>query len=251
MTKYLLLAIGLWLSVSTYGQPISGPAAVAGYSPAEKQLLVRSTAAFIQLLNQQSLDEDTVMSIACGISGVPFLLAWAEEPDSTSFSPGAQWINAGKIAQAVRLFRSLQGGARIQLAMELATWYLHQPGAYKKDLDSAKQFIRSANDPLDSTDLSYLDKALSGFQNAQKKAKEIECLFLSSMYHLRMDLSTCKHEHERVLDLQRYLRFRHTLFAQYLLANVLSKQAKDLEAMGWADSISTLIFLLAAMAGRK
>jgi two-component system, sensor histidine kinase PdtaS len=144
MTKYLLLIVALWLSAGAHGQPLTGPAAVAGYSPAQKQLLVRSTATFIQFLNQQSLDRDTVMLIACRITGIPFLLAWAEDPDHTSFSPGAKWINTGNIAQAIRLFESVKGGSRSQPAIELATWYLHQPGAYKHDLDSAKYFIRAA-----------------------------------------------------------------------------------------------------------
>jgi two-component system, sensor histidine kinase PdtaS len=121
LTKYFLIIVGLWLSAGAHGQPVTGPAAVAGYSPAQKQLLVRSTATFTQFLNQQSLDKDTVMMIACRITGVPFLLAWAEDPDHTSFSPGAQWINTGNIAQAIRLFESVKGRSRSQPAIELAT----------------------------------------------------------------------------------------------------------------------------------
>jgi len=280
--RILLLAVGLSLAVGVSGQPLTGPAAVAGYSPAEKQLLVRSTAAFIQFLNQESLDKDTVMLIACRITGVPFLLAWAEDPDSTGVSPGAQLINAGQIGQAVKLFGSLRGQARTQPAVELATWYLHQPGAHKKDLDSAKEFIRVANNPLnltaeyqrqtghieeskniyrqltisgnktaaaiawlhlatlhqrlDSTDLSYLSKALSGFQNTQNKTKEIECLGLSALYHAKIDPPTCEREIERVLGLQRYLGFRHCLFAQYFLSYLRLRASKLIEAMALADS---------------
>ena len=304
MNKYFLTVLCLLTAAFVIGQvdtlqePLpalsgangTGPATVAGYSPAQKQLLVRSTAAFIQVLNQQSLDRDTVMLIACRITGVPFLLAWTEDPDSTTFSPGAQWINTNKIAQAIRLFKSAPGQVKTQLAIELATWYLHQPGARKKDLDSAQYFIRAAlasktgdryiplflraeyqrqsghidqskkvyrriigsgnqnnisnawfhlatlNQRVDSTDLPYINKALVGYQTTHTTCKEIECLYASALYHLRTDLSTCEHELQRILDLQRSMRFRHALFAQYQLCHVFVQQSDNIEAMAFADS---------------
>jgi two-component system, sensor histidine kinase PdtaS len=293
MIKYLLLAIGVWLSANAYCQPLTGPAAVAGYSPAQKQLLVRSTATFIQFLNQQSLDKDTVMMIACRITGIPFLLAWAEDPDHTSFSPGAQWINAGNIAPAIRLFESLRGKPRTHSAIELATWYLHQPGAYRNDLDSAKYFIRAAlaggagdssehyvclslladyqnqsgnieaskkiylqltttgdktlaadawlhlatlHQRMDAADLYFADKALAGFEVAQSSTKEIECLYSTHIYRLRTELPLAKHELERILELQRSIGFKHSLFAQYQLCYMSILQTKYIGAMALADS---------------
>src|SRR5258705_9225250 len=90
--KSLSILLSGFLSFNLDGQSLTGPATVASYNAAQKQLLVRNTAQFLQLLNQGSLDRDTAMLVACKTTEIPFLTAVAYDPDSLYHSPAADWI---------------------------------------------------------------------------------------------------------------------------------------------------------------
>ncbi len=50
-----------------------------------------------------------------------------------------------KLQKLYDLLSIQSGEKKIQLLIELAIWYLHQPGQYKKDLDSAVKFTHAAS----------------------------------------------------------------------------------------------------------
>ncbi len=141
-STYLFFFI-LSLGGSAISQSISGPATVENYSLSQKRLLLVSTAQFINFINQDKVDPDSAMSIACRVTHLPYLLPYTEcFDDKHSSSTGL--INAGKIMEAKQLLNRVSGEQRIQLLMELAIWFLHQPETHKADLDSAAHYIRIA-----------------------------------------------------------------------------------------------------------
>ena len=136
------LLVCLWFNL--HSQSLTGKETVSRYNSAQKRLLVLSTARFINLHTQDNLDRDSVMLMACRITGLPFLTPYTDDFDNELPSVGADLINAGKIPEAIRLLKGLDGVKRLQLLIELATWYLHRPGTQEKDLDSANHFIQDA-----------------------------------------------------------------------------------------------------------
>ncbi|MEO6315257.1 MAG: sensor histidine kinase [Chitinophagaceae bacterium] len=144
-TKLTYLSFfALSLVGSASARSLSGPAAVENYTIAQKRLLIRSTAQFINLISQSNIDQDSVISMARQITQLPFLLQYTEGLDDRQ-SKSAGLINAGKITEAKQLLNTLRGEQRIQLLIELAIWFLHQPGTRKADLDSAAYYIRVAS----------------------------------------------------------------------------------------------------------
>jgi two-component system, sensor histidine kinase PdtaS len=126
------------------GRPIlSAAATISKYSIAQQRLLVVSTAQFINAITQNHLDKDSVLSMACHMTGMPFFLPYSEGFSNTA-SGGEHLIDSGRITEAIQLSKHLKGEQEIQLLLELGIWYLHQPGTRKKDLDSADAYIAKA-----------------------------------------------------------------------------------------------------------
>src|SRR5258706_11352559 len=99
----IVFFVCLWTNLNS--QPLSGAATVNHYSIAQKQLLVRSTANFINLITQDNLDRDSVMLIALWITGLPFLIPYTDNFDSELSFVGADLVNAGKITEATQLLK--------------------------------------------------------------------------------------------------------------------------------------------------
>ena len=140
-TAIMLLFI---MGLPALGQPASARVTLENYSIPQKRLLVVSTAQFINFLTQSSLDQDSVMSIACRITGLPFLLPYNENFGNNVALAGTALVNAGKIPEAIQLLNSQQGEKRIQLLLELGIWYLHQPGTNKADMAHANEYAQTA-----------------------------------------------------------------------------------------------------------
>jgi hypothetical protein len=126
------------------GKVLSAAVTISNYSVAKKQLLAVSSAQFIDFITQNNLDKDTVMSMACHITGMPFLIPYSDG-FTAKVSGGEDFINSGRITEAVQLLKKLEGERQIELLLELGIWYLHQPGSHKKDLDNADFYIRTAS----------------------------------------------------------------------------------------------------------
>ena len=144
------------------GQVLSAAVTINNYSVAQKRLLVVSAAQFINQITENNLDKDSVMLMACQITGMPFLLPY-NNGFANKVSGGEDFINSGKITEAIKLLKNLKGEKHIQLQLELGIWYLHQPGSHKRDLDSADFYVDRASK------LSALNKNIK---------RENECLFL-------------------------------------------------------------------------
>ena len=171
MVRFLTIALLVCLWFSLHSQPLTGEETVQNYSGAQKRLLVRSTARFINAISQDNLDRDSAVLIACEVTGLPFLLAYTDADDSGSPSPGADLINAGRITEATELLKGLDGEKRLQLSIDLAIWYLHKTGTSKRDLERANHFIQDA---------------LTISSNASSKNKRYECLGLLGEYYRQM-----------------------------------------------------------------
>ncbi len=172
MARYFSTMFWMYLCITAYGQPNSVEATLSGYNSSQKRLLVLSTAKFINILSQNNFDKDSVVLMASGITGVPFLTVYSDD----TVSDGSGLINAGEIDDAVKLVKSLAGEKRLQLLVQLATWFVHKPGAHRADLDSASLYIQDA---------LTLSVAL---KNTNKRYK---CLNLLAEYHFQAgDVST-------------------------------------------------------------
>jgi len=124
------------------GQSLSGPATANNYTISQKRLLAVSTARFIDMITVNALDDDSLMRMACQLTGLPFLQAYNEWFYNKGESGASMLINAGKIAAATQMLKGLVGEKRIQLSVELAIAYLHRPGRHRTDLDSAHRYIQ-------------------------------------------------------------------------------------------------------------
>ena len=144
MLKCLSITLLVFLNFNLYTQPLTAKETVKQYTLAQKMLLVHSTAQFTHLITQNRLDKDSVMLIACGVTGLSFLTAYADEFDPELSSVGNELIDAGKITEASRLLYKLEGNDRVQLLIKLAIWYLHKAGTNKPDLDNVNRYIQEA-----------------------------------------------------------------------------------------------------------
>ncbi len=130
----------LFFVATSNAQSAAAAETVKNYSVAQKRLLAISTAQFANFITQNNLDQDSIMTIACRITGTPFLLPYKEGLED-NLSTGWDLINAGRIDQAIQLLNKLKIEKKVPLMIELGIWYLHQPGTYKSDLDSAAIYI--------------------------------------------------------------------------------------------------------------
>jgi two-component sensor histidine kinase len=144
MLKYLITAILIFECISINAQSLTGPETVSKYSIAQKRLLVISTAEFLNFISSNNLDQDSVMLIASRLTGMPFLIPY-NEGFQDRISPGTDLINAGMISEAKQMLDVSNGENKIQLLLELGTWYLHRPGTHSKDLDTAKFYTETAS----------------------------------------------------------------------------------------------------------
>ena len=140
----ILLSTCICLGIYSYSQPLTAGETVDKYSIAQKRLLVRSTAEFINLITQNSFDQDSIMLLSCRLTGTPFLTAYNEYNDGEAPSIGAELINKGRITEATQFLKTLDTNKQTQLLIDLAKWYLYKAGRYKRDLDSCNYFIRDA-----------------------------------------------------------------------------------------------------------
>jgi two-component sensor histidine kinase len=167
MARYFSTMFWVYLCVTAYAQPNSAEATLSTYTSAQKRVLVLNTAKFINIISQNNFDKDSVVLMACSITGVPFLTAHGED---TVANTGSAFINVGKIDDAVQLVKSLSGEKRLQLLVQLATWYIHKPGEHRTDLDSANLYIQDA---------------LTTSLTLKSTNKRYECLNLLAEYHFQ------------------------------------------------------------------
>ena len=240
-----------------------GPATVSNYSIPQKRLLVLSTAKFIHLLTQDIYDQDSIMTIACRMTGQPFLLPYSEDLEGDNFSDEER------------------------KGIEQAIGYLHKPGSYKNDLDSASKYIHAAlalnkdyaclnllgeyyrqsgkiaeskklfleilsssrqqgnrkamasawehlgllHSDGDSLSLVYLTNALILYQQMQSNEKSIELLSEIAVLHLRFDISLMEKDLIQIVQLQQKIGYRHTLYVEFQLSFATLLQARYLEAL--------------------
>jgi two-component sensor histidine kinase len=151
--KLILLSAAFLLNISslaaqqsqTSKQTLSAQEVIKRYSTAQKRLLAINTAIFINEITQSHLDADSVQMVASRITGMPFLLPYTARIEGDQPSAIAILIYNNRIEAARKLSKQLKGEEQIRSLVNLASWYLHQPKAFRRDLDSAEHYITEAN----------------------------------------------------------------------------------------------------------
>jgi two-component sensor histidine kinase len=188
MKRIAFTLLLLFVIINSYGQSISAQVTVKSYSLPKKRLLAVSTAEFINFISQNNLDQDSVMSIACRITGLPFLLPYTEGIIGTAASAGVNLSEPFNVSEAVKQLKTLNGERRIRLLLILSTWYLHHPGSHKTDLDNAN---------------CYLEMATRGNNAGNNSNLQIEGLFLrGELYAQQGDIRASKKTFDQIISSQ-------------------------------------------------
>jgi two-component system, sensor histidine kinase PdtaS len=264
----------LSMALPSAAQPESPVVTLQHYSPAQKRLLLMSTCQFINFLTQDNLDQDSVLSIASWVTGIPFFMPY----DDTTV--------AGKHKQIRSL---LQKGIQ----------FLHRPGTNKTDLDSSRRYITEAlalsvkgkyrnweNEchflesdllaqcgntsksknillhlasrsqqlqdtlfmarayqqlgillsPDDSMKSVYYKRSLELCQKKSLRENEMELLWSVAASHSPRDLNLVESTMKQILQLQRETGFKHSLYVQYMLSYVSLVKAKYFDALVYGKS---------------
>jgi two-component system, sensor histidine kinase PdtaS len=259
----------LCMALPAAAQPESAAVTLQHYSPAQKRLLLTSTCQFINFLTQDNLDQDSVLSIACWVTGIPFSMPY----DDTI------------VAREQRQIRSLlQNGIQ----------FLHRPGTHKTDLDSSHRYITEAlafsvngkyrnwenechflegdlfaqcGDTVKSKDIFlhlasrgeqirdtvlmarayqqlgillgpddslkpvYYKRSLELYQKKSLREKEMELLWSVATCHSPRDLNLTESAIKRILQLQQLTGFKHNLYVQYMLSYICLLKANYFDAL--------------------
>lgn len=126
---------------SAYWKSISAHEVIKKYSIAQKRFLSINTAIFINTITQSHLDADSIQLIASKITGQPFMLPYTDRIEGDELSATTWLINGNKISAAKNLSKQLKGEEQIKSCLLLSLWYLHQPHALQRDLDSAQHYV--------------------------------------------------------------------------------------------------------------
>jgi two-component sensor histidine kinase len=175
-------------------QSLSGPEMVTHYTPAQKRLLVNSTTTFLLAITPTE-DKDSLMLMAEDLYHLGFLTPYTEGLQNTNTFSGTSLVNASRITEAKQLLQNLVGEQRIQLLLDLGTWYLHQAGERKADLDEANRYIqeaiRSSKKGADKN-LYYNGKCLEGeWQYQSGKLLECRITFKNLIALSQQEKNTC------------------------------------------------------------
>jgi two-component sensor histidine kinase len=274
MTKAAVAILLLSVALSTEAQPQSTAFEVLHYSADQKRLLLVNTFQFINFVAQNNLDQDSALSIACSVTGIPFSMPYDDSA----------------VAGDARRIRSL-----LQIGMQ----FLHRPGTYKTDLDSSYRSIADAltlsvngkykkwenechflegevyaqrgdtqkssqiylglalngqetHDTLlmarayqhmgtllvtgDSMKLAYYKRSLELYQQKSIKEKEIELLWSVAFCHYPLNLDLVDSAMKQILLLQQSTSFKHCLYAKYVLSYVYLLKANYVDAVTYGKS---------------
>jgi len=249
-----------------YGQPLSGPETVRRYSMAQQHLLAISTTRFLDLITVHNLEEDSLRSMACRITGLPWLLPYTEGLDSVAgripmllrqaiaylhspTHPPADLDSANRyIHEAIRLTGSDKDShLRNECEVLLADYY-HKSGRLKESKDvflrliasgqreGNKEIVARAWERLgtmkengDSLNLVFLNNSLSLYKEIPSREKEMELLWDLGNLHASSQIPLFQQDFERILQLEQATGFKHTLYAQYMLAYAATMKTEYLD----------------------
>jgi len=144
MIKFLSVVVLVCLYGHASGQDTAASTVIKNYSVPQKRLLTVTTARYIDIISQRIVEKDSLMLLACKITGQPFLTAYSEGNIDDPGLVAAGLINAGNPRGAAEMLRGLQAEKRYPLLISLGIWWLHRPGTNKKDLEQAHHYIREA-----------------------------------------------------------------------------------------------------------
>lgn len=111
---------------------------------AKQRLLIHITAHYLHTASQGQIDMDSAIRIPCKVYKLNPLLAYNEGYSSGKQSAGSMLLGLGNIKEATALLPGLHGEARLQLLLELCTYFVFKPGTEKNDLNLADKYINEA-----------------------------------------------------------------------------------------------------------
>ena len=124
---------------------VNGQVNKTGYNDAARQrLLIRITGQYLHTISQGQIDMDSAIRIPCKLYGLSPLLVYNEGYSDGKPSVGATLLDADKLNAAKALLNSLQGEARLQLLVELGSFFVFRPGNVQSDLIEAAKYTDEA-----------------------------------------------------------------------------------------------------------
>ncbi|WP_332368418.1 hypothetical protein [Spirosoma telluris] len=112
---------------------------------ARQRLLIRITAQYIHTISQGQIDMDSAIRIPCKVYQLSPLLAYNEGYNADGkLSAGTRLLDAGRVAEAKALLNKQRQEARLQLLLDLGSYYVFKPGSEKADLAQASKYINEA-----------------------------------------------------------------------------------------------------------
>lgn len=154
MAKWLHICILLLCCVSLAEGQARLSQTLQSYNEAQKRLLARNIGRFLFMVYQGQWDLDSSVQYACKIYGFNRQFPYDEMIYDTGIREEVQWLNQRQVAAVINAAGSATGEKKIRLLLELAIYYLHQPGTYTGHLDSAASFIAAARKTAFDTKLT-------------------------------------------------------------------------------------------------
>lgn len=251
-----------------YGQSLSGPETVRRYSVAQQRLLALSTARFIDMITVRNLAEDSLRSMACRMTGLPLLIAYTEGFDSGAgpipmlLRQAITWLHSPAHLPAGRdsAYRFIREAMRLTSGDQDSRWrnecqlllgdYYHKSGRTReskdvflglvasgrregnKDIEArAWERLGTMKENGDSLNLIYLNNSLSLYQQLASKEKEMELLWDLVNIRVESKILLAEDDAARIIKLAQSSGFRHTLYAEYILAYTATMRTGYLEAL--------------------
>jgi two-component sensor histidine kinase len=211
--------------------------------------------------------------MACRITGLPWLLPYTEGIDSVTgripmllrqaiaylhwpTHPQADLDSANRyIGEAMQLTSGDKDSRWRNECQLLLGDYYHKSGRLRESKDAFLRLVasgqREGNQEIvarawerlgrvkengDSLNLVFLNNALSLYKELPSREKEIELLWDLANLHVRSNIPLAEKDFERVLLLEQTTGFRHTLYAQYMLAYAAGMKTGYLEEMNYCQA---------------
>lgn len=114
------------------------------YNGAQKRLLARNIGRFLYMVHQGQWDQDSCVQYACKYYGINRQFPYDEMIYDAGIREEIKWLDQRQAPAVAASADRSPGEKRVRLLLELAIYYLHQPGALPRHLDSAAAFISAA-----------------------------------------------------------------------------------------------------------
>ncbi|MBO9153834.1 sensor histidine kinase [Chitinophaga sp. GCM10012297] len=114
------------------------------YNGAQKRLLARNIGRFLYMVHQGEWDQDSCVLYTCRYYSFSRQFPYDEMIYDAGIREEMKWLDQRQAPAVAAAADRSNGEKRVRLLLELAIYYLHQPGARPAHLDSTAAFIAAA-----------------------------------------------------------------------------------------------------------